>query len=455
MRTIEIIHELGWEQLPEVVQNQARRCLLDTLGAAAGGRQTEMSGIIHNFAASVYAGSGAQLWFDGRTVSPPGAALANAMTIDALDIHDGYTLTKGHAGAALVPAVLATVGLNFQARVAGKELLASLVIGYEIALRAGLALHATAGDYHTSGAWNALGCAAVTARRLGLDVARTYHALGIAEYYGPRSPMMRGIDYPTMVKDGSGWGAMAGVSAGLMAGNGFTGAPALTVTGADVADIWADLGDRWLIMEQYFKPYAVCRWAQPAIAGALALQQKHDISPDDIRRIRVFTFHEASRLTCRRPQTTEEAQYSLPFPVAAALVFGRVGPAEVNGAALRDPAVLSLSQRLEMVEEPALSARFPAQRLARVQVETRDGCLFDSGEVEATWEAGSPPTDDELCQKFRWLARTVLAEARVAELEEAIWGCASLVDAATLLMLLAPAPENVKGENGLSRPQEH
>ena len=116
-----------------------------------------------------------------------------------------------------------------------------------------------------------MGCAAVTARRLGLNEDQTRHALGIAEYHGPRLPMMRGVDYPTMVKDGSGWGAMAGVSAGLMAGSGFTGAPALTVEGADVAGIWADLGDRWLITEQYFKPYAVCRWAQPAIAGALAL----------------------------------------------------------------------------------------------------------------------------------------------------------------------------------------
>lgn len=454
MNTVEFIHELGWEQLPQVVQNQVCRCLLDTLGAAAGGRQTEMSDIIHNFAASVYAGSGAQLWFDSRIVSPPGAALANAMTIDALDIHDGYTLTKGHAGAALVPAVLATIGLNPQARVSGKELLASLVIGYEIALRAGLALHATAGDYHTSGAWNALGCAAVTARRLGLDVAQTYHALGIAEYYGPRSPMMRGIDYPTMVKDGSGWGAMAGVSAGLMAGIGFTGAPALTVAGADVADIWADLGDRWLINEQYFKPYAVCRWAQPAIAGALALQKKHNISPDDIQRICVFTFHEAIRLICRRPQTTEEAQYSLPFPLAAALVYGRLGPAEVSGAALTDPAILRLSQQLEMVEEPAFSARFPARRLARVQVETRNGCLFDSGEVEATWGTDGPPTDAELCQKFRWLAYTVLSQARAAELEEVVWGCASLPDAAMLLTLLAPAPENTRDENDLPSPAD-
>ena len=229
MRSIEFIHDSSWQDLPDQVRGQARRCLLDTIGAALGGRQSRLSQIIHDFAAAVYGGQGAQLWLDGRQVSPPGAALANGMTIDALDVHDGHTLTKGHAGAALVPAVLATLSLDRGDKINGQELLTSLVVGYEVALRAGLALHATVNDYHTSGAWNALGCAAITARRLKTNSDQTRHALGIAEYHGPRSQMMRCIDHPTMLKDGSGWGAMAGVSAALLAVNGFTGAPALTV----------------------------------------------------------------------------------------------------------------------------------------------------------------------------------------------------------------------------------
>lgn len=437
MRSIEFIHETGWDNLPPAVQNQARRCLLDTLGAAVGGRATDLSRIIHDYAAAVYGGGAASLWLDGRFVSPPGAALANGMTIDALDIHDGYTLTKGHAGAAIVPAVLATLHLAASAAVTGQELLTSLVVGYEIALRAGLALHATACDYHTSGAWNALGCAAVVARRLGLTAAQSRHALGIAEYHGPRSPMMRDIDYPTMVKDGSGWGAMAGVSAGLLAASGFTGAPALTVEGADVADYWADLGERWLITEQYFKPHAVCRWAQPAMTAALALQQRHHLEPESIRHIRVSTFHEAVRLACRRPVTTEEAQYSLPFPVAAALVYGHLGPRELSGAALGDPRVLRLAEEMELVEVAELSGRFPAERLARVEIETAAGQWLDSGLVEAAWGADTPPTDEALRQKFRWLAGTMLPEARTAELETAVWACAEMADAAALTNLLA------------------
>ncbi len=356
------------------------------------------------------------------------------MTIDALDIHDSCRPVKGHAGVALVPATLAALSLGDD--VSGQELLTTLVMGYEISIRAGKSLHATACDYHTSGAWNVLGCAAIIARRLGLTVEQTRHALGIAEYHGPRSQMMRCIDHPTMVKDGSGWGAMAGVSAGLLAGNGFTGAPALTVESAEAAEFWADLEEQWDIMIQYFKPYAVCYWAQAAIGGALTLQKTHHIQPEAIKKVRVFTFHEATRLACRHPHTTEEAQYSLPFPLAAALVHHRLGFEQLSGPALTDPLTLSLADRVELVDDDSFNARFPADRLSRVVIETDDGATFDSGEVRALWDLTAPPTDQELREKFRWLARNNLPESRAAELEEMVWQCADLPDATSLITLL-------------------
>ena len=433
---IQFIHETNWDDLPQNVRHQARRCLLDTLGAGISGRATALSRIIHDFAAATFAGEGAHLWFDGRRVSPPGAALANGMTIDSLDIHDGHCLTKGHAGAAVVPSLLASISLGSPDAKSGKELLTALVIGYEIALRAGIALHASACDYHTSGAWNAVGSAAVTARRLGLNSEKTGHALGIAEYHGPRSQMMRCIDHPTMVKDGSGWGAMAGVSAALLAQSGFTGAPALTVVSDEVREIWHNLGDSWQFIGQYFKPHAVCRWAQPAIEAALALQQNYRVMPEQVQQIKVFTFQEAVRLNCRCPRSTEEAQYSLPFPLAAALVFGRLGVSELSGQSLTDPVVLKLSNCVQLIEYESYTKRFPAKRYARVEIQTRHGEIFDSGEVEANWEAVSPPTDRALQEKFRWLAGEQLSNERAADLEQMIWRCEELTDIDELLSLI-------------------
>jgi 2-methylcitrate dehydratase PrpD len=240
-----------------------------------------------------------------------------------------------------------------------------------------------------------------------------------------------------MLKDGSGWGAMAGISAALLAQANFTGAPALTVESDEVKAIWQDLGRSWQITRQYFKPHAVCRWAQPAIEAALKLQQNHQINTANVKHIVVSTFHEAVRLNCRSPQSTEEAQYSLPFPLAAALVHGRLGVAELTGTALKDPVVLQLCERVEMKEDPKFNQRFPAKRLARVEIETEGGNLFDSGEFEADWEASSPPSDPELREKFRRLTGEQLPDERAAELEQILWRCEELHDISKLLSLIA------------------
>jgi 2-methylcitrate dehydratase PrpD len=229
IQTLDFIHDLTWAEVPSDVQHMAARCVLDLSATLVAGGATELSRIARDVAASVYGGDEATLLLDGRRTSAPGAALANGMTIDAIDMHDGYRPSKGHAGVNVFPAALGEV-----VGWCGEDFVTALVVGYEVALRAGVALHRTASDYHTSGAWGALGAAAVTARALGLDSAQTGHALGIAEYHGPRSQMMRCIDHPTMLKDGSGWGSMTGVLAGRLAA-GFTGAPALTVEDDAVA----------------------------------------------------------------------------------------------------------------------------------------------------------------------------------------------------------------------------
>ncbi|MEM7031278.1 MAG: MmgE/PrpD family protein [Chloroflexota bacterium] len=434
---VNFIHDLGWDDIPSMVRHQAKRCLLDTIGVAIGGRQTEASRIIYNHAAQVFGGSGGWLWFDGREVSMPGAVLAHGVTIDSLDLHDSCRPVKGHAGIAQIPTALATLGLNKAGKTDGQSLLTTLTMAYDIAIRVGTAQHATVCDYHTSGSWNAVGCAAVVARNLGLTFEQTRHALGIAEYHGPRSQMMRLIDHPSMLKDGSGWGAMAGVSAGLLAADGFTGAPALTIESDEAKPHWEDLGQEWSLMIQYFKPYAVCYWAQPAIAGALKLQKEHAIHIDHIASIEVYTFHESSRLATRYPTDTDGAQYSLPFPVAAALVHGQVMLEELSGNALHHPDVLRLSGLVKLIDDDRFNARFPAERISQVIIETTDGQRFDSGEVRPLWGLDSPPEDEDLLNKFRYLAHRYLKPNQADELEQAIWQIESMPDVSELGRMMA------------------
>ncbi|MFI5013924.1 MAG: MmgE/PrpD family protein [Hyphomicrobiales bacterium] len=397
---VAFIHEVTLADLPGEIVAQTRRCLVDLVGVAAAGATTDNARIVRDFAASQLAApaGGARILFDGRRASRAGAAYAGAALIDSCDAHDGHMLTKGHAGAALLPALLAVVDAGRP--VDPGEFLAALAMGYEVATRAGIALHATVADYHSSGAWNALGAAAIASRLLKLDRSRTREALGIAEYHGPRSQMMRVIDHPSMLKDGSGYGAFAGVAAADLAALGFTGAPAITVEGAECAHLWADLGKTWRIREQYFKPYPVCRWAHPPIEALRALRAEHPFAAADVVSVRVETFTEAARLDERRPAGTDAAQYSLPFALAAFLLRGRLAADEIAGAALTDTAILSLADRIEAVTDPELAARYPAERIARVTLRLHDGRELRSGVAHARGAPEDPLSDEELDAKF-------------------------------------------------------
>lgn len=414
----DFIHRLSWGDVPLDTQNMTRRCLLDLLGVAASGTQTTLSAIIIKHVLSQF-GAGdnsARLLMDGRECSPVGAALAGGMTIDSIDAHDGYKPVKGHAGCGVLPALLAFLEAEQGAEVSEGELLVGLLIGYEIACRAGVSLHDSAFDYHTSGAWVALAAAAIGSRVLKLDAEQTRHALGIAEYHGPRSQMMRCIDHPTMVKDGSGWGAMAGVSAAYLAQSGFTGAPAITIEAPEQAHFWNDLGDTWLINKQYFKPFPVCRWAQPAAIAALQLHEQNDFDVSDIEKISIGTFHESIRLATVNPDTTEQAQYSLPFPVAAALIHKQITVKEIEGAGLEDKAVQALSQAIELYEVEAYNDVFPARRMSELTVTLKDGRVLESGPTEANGDPEIPLSEAEINEKFQLFATPVLGKSHAKQL---------------------------------------
>jgi 2-methylcitrate dehydratase PrpD len=252
-----------------------------------------------------------------------------------------------------------------------------------------------------------------------------------------------------MLKDGSGWGAMAGVDAGMLAESGFSGAPAVTVEGADAAAWWSTLGTEWSVLDQGFKAHGSCWWSQPPIEAVLALTREHELRPSDVSAIRVETFEKAVHLDHPAPETTEQAQYSVPFPVAAALVksAGRadgwygLGPAELLEPGLDDPDTRRLARCVELVEAPDLTAAFPKRFLARVTLTLADGRVLTSPDTTFRGELDDPLTDAELSAKFRWLASPLLGDARVAELEAAAWGIAELPSIAPLLRFLTAPPE--------------
>ena len=411
------------ETFPEEVLRKAGLLLLDTLGVAIAAAPMEAGCIAREVAVLLYgageSSSSARMMFDGRRVSMAGAAYAAATQIDNLDGHDGYNPTKGHIGVVVTPA-LAALAEN-RPDLSGMEALAATAAGYEIAGRAAISLHATVSDYHTSGAWNALGVAAIAARLRGFEGKQLREALGIAEYHGPRSQMMREIATPTMLHDGSGWGALVGLSSAVLAEHGFTGAPAITVEAPDVAHHWDDLGEFWQILHQYIKPYPICRWAHAAIDAARSLILAHDLKPDQIAKIQVNSFHQAACLFAGMPETTSKAQYSLAFAVAVMAVHRRIGVEHISGAGLADPAVADMLGRISITEVERHSARFPAGRWADVTIRLTDGRELASGDCHARGGPEAPFSTQDVIEKFMQFSVPVLGAERAIAIRDGVF----------------------------------
>ena len=368
--------------------------------------------------------------------TPVGAALAKGFAATALDIDDGYRPVKGHPGAVVFPAVLAAAE---EAKSSGVELLTALVVGYEVAMRAGRILHLLYDFYHGSGTWAPLGAAAGTARLLGCSAEQTWHTLGIAEFHAAMTPEMRSVEHPSMLKDGIGWGAMVGLASAQLAARGFTGFPALFDAGDVGPHFTESLGDEYLILDLYFKPYACCRWAQPAIEGALSAAHQISATAADVARVRVHTFEAATHLRSAAPRTTEEAQFSLPWPIACALIDGVVGPEQVTGESLTDPARLQLAARVEVVADTELEQVFPERALAWVEIETTEGRRARSEILAARGDAGARLRDRDLTKKFRDLTDPLLGSDRAKTLVSAVQRLPEAPDLSEITSLLGPA----------------
>lgn len=415
---------LSYEKLPDPLLVILRRSFLDTIGVAAIGSTTELSTLARKGALALFGvgtAGGARMLMDGRNVSPAGAAMAGAFMVDSIDAHDGTTPNKGHAGSAIFPALLAVAeALRNQGReITGREFAVWLAVAYEVCYRAGQVQHATCEDYHTSGAWTAVGVAAATARMLDCDAEAIRHAAGIGEYHGPRSQMMRCIDFPTMVRDGVGWGSPSGVTGAYLAREGFTGAPALTCEGEEAAPFWSDLGTVWRTIEDtHYKAYPCCRWAHPALDAVQDLMRDNNLTHEQIEQVKIRTFHYATRLAGHEPQSLDDFTYAIAFPVATMIVRGKLGVEEIRPEIFKDPDILRVSRRTELVDDPHYTKISVGKRWADVTLVTGDGRELTSDPRTPRGDKDAPLSDDEIAAKFHAFADPVLSVQRADQIEE-------------------------------------
>ena len=373
-KLVSFVCQLDANALPAAVLDQAVRCVLDLVGVAIAGTSTPMAQISARFAHEQFASGNATVIGSRRSLSVTGATWVNGAYASALDMDDGHRMAMGHPGASVIPAALA---IAERTGASGKEFLAALVAGYEVAVRASAARVPWYKDkMYSTGIWGVFGATAAAGRLLGFDEATLQSALGNAGSHGPFPPGGLQSNH-AMVKEVIAWSGMTGVSAALLAQQKFVGPADFLDYSArwDTSVLVAGLGDlgESAILQTYFKPYAVCRWAHPSVDGVLELKRRHELRIEEIEAIEVETFWEVTRLANDRPSNTIAAQFSIQFALAVALLYDRIGPAEVSDAHIHDPAILDLARKVQVSVDDALDRQFPAKTMARVTIHTPRG----------------------------------------------------------------------------------
>lgn len=400
--------------VPEPALDAARRTLLDTLGVSAAGSATAGGNASHAAAPTIWGSGSSSVWFSTTKLPPAGAAFVNATYAAALDLDDGHRGASGHPAAAIIPAVLA-VGQTTNASPA--QLLTAIVLGYEVAVRASAARDIANLRTTDTGLWCGLGVAAAAGWLAGHSTPVIAHAMAIAGQTSTSQAATGWTQLGHTVKEGIPWATANGLQAVALAASGHRGPLDLLddPVAYDRAALIENFGRDWAIEQAYFKIYSCCRWAHAAIDGALILKSLMHVCDSEIESIVVETFDRALTLPNQsEPQSSEAAQYSIPFCVALALIHGPEALLPLKDDHLKDRSVTNLARRIRLTSADDYIGVFPAATPARVTMIANG--RHETLEISLPkGEPKNPLSDADLKRKFERLASMGALTADVAQ----------------------------------------
>jgi 2-methylcitrate dehydratase PrpD len=430
------------------VEERAVDLLRDYVGVTLGGAGEPSSVTLRRGLEQLGTSGAATVIGTGTLLAPIHAALANGAAAHALEMDDTHQGGSIHLGASVFSAALAAAELH---GASGGRVLRAACAGYEVAARLAMALDPAAHyarGFHPTGTCGAFGAAAAAALVAGLDARQLADALGIAGSQAAGS-MEFLADGAWTKRLHPGWAASAGLHAAALAAAGFR-APRTIFEGrfgtlhgysdgASAAPLAGRAGGE--LMRTSVKPHACCRYAQGPIDAVLALRRQHGLRPEVIARVDVGLVSAGFAIVCepldvkRRPRSVVDAQFSLPFSVAVALVTGAASPDEYVPARFADPEVRRLMDVVEPHRDAALDARYPHVWPAWVRLTLADGTVHEARVDHPRGDPENFPTRAELGEKFRRLAARALDEPALLRLEAALDGFARAPRAADALVL--------------------
>ncbi|MEZ5850995.1 MAG: MmgE/PrpD family protein [Hyphomicrobiaceae bacterium] len=441
------------DDIPADVRRRAVHHMLDAAGIAIAATRYDHSHRMLSGLRSLAGSGNVPVFGMPVRLAPRDAAVMNGYLCHGLDFDDTHVAGIIHPTSSILPAVLSASALT---GATGQSMVTAFVIGVETAAR--IASVAKSGfhqvGFHPTGLVGVFGCTLAAGRIMGLTEKQLCMAQGIAV-----SLACGNLEF---VEDGAwnkrlhpGWAAQSGITAAALAKEGFVGATkpyegrfglfnafmGAYREAADPALATAGLGETWELMNTAIKPYPACHFTHACIDAALALRRQGL----DIARIRaietrvpagvfkVICEPEANKL---KPANSYDAQFSVQWLTAAALVRGQLGLAELEPAEITDPAILAMTQKVKYAEYK--DSPFPLAYSGEVVITLDNGETIAHREHINRGAAERPLTNEEIVAKFRGNAATVCNAETAEQMEAAMLGLDDAVQAADALKVWSP-----------------
>jgi 2-methylcitrate dehydratase PrpD len=390
---------------------------LDLLGVAiAAAREPAVIAALGY--AKKFGGAGLSTIYGGNgKFFPAQAALVNGIMGHCYDYDDFHRGMVAHPGVVIVPTALAvseSEGLD------GKRFLAAVILGYEIAIRSAMAGKAGVAHekgFHPTGTAGVFGATVAAGKILGLDEVKMANALGIA---GSQASGLFEFqaDGSWTKRFNAGWASHNGIVAALLAKEGFTG-PHSVFEGVqgylsaylgkgnyDEKVLVQALGSEFEILDTEFKLYPCCGYNATPIDGTLELVQEYNIVPDEIEEIEARVFKELLN-TCAEPRNRKikpasrvDAQFSIYFSIASAIVRGKPSLDDFSDKSVRDKQVLDLASKVRVIVDPEIQSYYPRFYASGVCIKTKSRGTFKTLKKSSK---GSPELVEfqDIQEKFR------------------------------------------------------
>ena len=438
---------LRYDDLPPGAIHWAKVGLLDYIGVTLAG-STEPAPQIALAALGAPGAGAAAVFGMGRRLNGLDAALVNGTASHALDFDDCNNTFGGHPSAPVLPALFA---LADEVGASGRDFMLAYVTGFEVETKIalGVHLHHYTKGWHPTATLGTFGAAAASSKLMRLDEERTATALAIA------ASLASGIksNFGTMVKPlHVGHCTRNGLYAAQLARAGFTANPETvfehkqgflnvfngegTYDAARMIERWAaplDIVDPGIAIKQY----PCCGSTHSALDAMLTLVRKHDLRPDQVERIDVWTHPRRLEHTNRpAPKSALDAKFSVQYCLARAVTDRRIMIEHFEGEAYRDAGAQKLLARVHAA--PYGTDRFPADNHfgAEVQVRTRDGAtLTEKIDQPFGRTSANPLTQERLKEKFENCAARVLDAKAVAGVYAAVERFETLSDVRAITAL--------------------